>query len=40
MKRKSLFLLLVMAALLAWFAGSQAAWAAERTVEIRTPGCV
>jgi hypothetical protein len=38
MKRRSLFLLLVIAALLAWFAQSQTLWAAERTVQLRTPG--
>jgi hypothetical protein len=40
MKKKSLFLLLVLAALLASFVSSQTALAAERIVELRTPGCI
>jgi copper chaperone CopZ len=40
MKKKSLFLLLVLAALLASFVSSQAVWAAERIVQLRTPACV
>jgi hypothetical protein len=40
MKKKSLFLLLVLTTLAAWFATSQVVWADQRTVELRTPQCV
>jgi hypothetical protein len=40
MKRRKLFLLFVLAALLTSLFVSQTASAAERIVELRTPGCV
>ncbi len=40
MKRKSLILLFALAALISSLVGSQPVLAAERTVELRTPGCV
>jgi copper chaperone CopZ len=40
MKKKSLFLMLVLLAMLVSFVTSQIAWAAERIVQLRTPACV
>jgi hypothetical protein len=40
MKKKSLFLLVVLAALLASFVSGQAVWGAERIVQLKTPTCV
>jgi ABC-type sugar transport system substrate-binding protein len=40
MKKRGLFLLLLLAALLSSLLVSQTALAAERIVELRTPGCV
>jgi len=40
MKKKNFVLLFALAALLSAIVGSQPVLAAERTVELRTPGCV
>jgi hypothetical protein len=40
MKMKRLAPLLALALLLQWLVGSQAAWGAERIVELNTPSCV
>jgi hypothetical protein len=40
MKKKGLFLVLVLVALLMSVVSSQTVWAAERIVQLRTPSCV